>query len=284
MDEDNISFEELLNNSLKQNKKLDKIVTGKVISVNSKGEIFLDINYKADGIIPKGEFSYEDSVNPSNEVKPGDTLTAEVVKLNDGEGNVLLTCKKIRKSEARKEAENKIENFWNEAKVGDKYKGVVSSICSYGAFIDINGVQGLLHISELSWDREAKAQDLLKQGQEITVKIKELDQEHKRMKLSYDGKGEDPWNKIEYKVGDVIKVKITKLVPYGAFAEVTKGVEGLIHISQICEQRIAKPEEKLEVGQKVNAKVIGLDIDNKKIELSIRELEGTSNEYSSKEN
>lgn len=104
------------------------------------------------------------------------------------------------------------------------------------------------------------------------------------MKLSYEGKGEDPWNKISYQVGDVVKVKIKKLVPFGAFAEVKKGVEGLIHISQISEQKIAKPEEKLEIGEKVNAKIIDIDIPNKKLELSIKDLEGTSQEYSSKHN
>jgi ribosomal protein S1 len=284
MNEDNISFEELLNNSMNKAKRLDKIVTGTVIGVSQKGEVYVDINYKADGIIPKTEFSFDENVNPADVVKAGDTITAEVKKLNDGEGNVLLSCKKIRKEEIRKKSEEKITNFWNEAKPGDKYDGVVSSVCSYGAFIDINGIQGLLHISEMSWDREAKAQDLLKPGQEIKVTIKEIDKDNKRMKLAYDEKGEDPWSKLDYKVGDIVKVKIKKIVPFGAFAELKKGIEGLIHISQICEQRIAKPEEKLEIGEKVNAKIIGLDLENKKIELSIKEIEGTSNEYSSKQN
>ncbi len=283
MDEENISFEELLNNSLKANKKLDKIVTGTIIGISQKGEVYVDLNYKADGIIPKSEFSYDENVNPSTQVKVGDKITAEVLKLNDGEGNVLLSCKKIRKNELKKVEEEKVENFWNNAKSGDSFKGIVSSICTYGAFIDIDGVQGLLHISEISWDREAKAQDLLKQGQEIKVTIKEIDKEHKRMQLAYSNKGEDPWKKLEYKVGDVVKVKVKKLVPFGAFVEIKKGIEGLVHISQICEQRITKPEEKLEVGQKVNAKIINFDSENKKIELSIKELEGTSNEYSSKE-
>ena len=141
-----------------------------------------------------------------------------------------------------------------------------------------------MHISEMSWDRDAKADEILKPGQQVKVQIKELDVENKRMKLSYEGKGEDPWNKISYQVGDVVKVKIKKLVPFGAFAEVKKGVEGLIHISQIFEQKIAKPEEKLEIGEKVNAKIIDIDIPNKKLELSIKDLEGTSQEYSSKHN
>ena len=113
------------------------------------------------------------------------------------------------------------------------------------------------------------------------VSVKELDKENKRFKLSYEKKGPNPWNKVEekYHVGDVVKVKISKIMPFGAFAELEKGIEGLIHISQICERKIAKPEEELQVGQKVNAKIINIDFENKKIELSIRELEGTSQEY-----
>ena len=135
----------------------------------------------------------------------------------------------------------------------------------------------------MTWERNADPKDILKQGQEITVKIKNLDKENKRMQLSFEGKGEDPWQKLEYKVGDVVRVKIKKFMPFGVFAELEKGIEGLIHISQISEERIAKPEEKLEIDEEVNAKIIDLDKENKKIELSIRELEGTSSEYSSRE-
>lgn len=272
--EENISFEELLNNSMNKNTKLDKIVKGKVITINDNGEVFVDINYKADGIIPKGEFSYDEYTDPRKEIKPGDTITCEVLKMNDGQGNVLLTYKKLRQQKNK-------QDFWDNVEVGKEYEGIVSSICSYGAFIDINGIQGLLHISEMTWERDKKAQDILKEGQSIKVIIKNVDKENKRIQLQYEGKGQDPWTKIKYNVGDVVKVKIKKLVPFGAFAEIDKGVEGLIHISQISEERIAKPEDKLSVGQKVNAKIIDMNIEDKKIELSIRELEGTSSEYNS---
>ena len=101
------------------------------------------------------------------------------------------------------------------------------------------------------------------------------------MKLSYDGKGEDPWKKLSLNVGDIVKVKIKKFMPFGVFAEIEKGIDGLIHISQISSEKITKPEEKLQIGEVVNAKVIDLSLENKKIELSIKELEGTSSEYSS---
>lgn len=283
MSEENVSFEQLLNDSMKESKKLEKITEGTVINVNDKGEVFVDLNYKADGIIPKSEYSFDVNADPKKELKPGDKITVQVLKLNDGEGNVLLSYKKIRSAEAKKKQEEEMAKFWEQADVGDKYEGTVSSICSYGAFIDINGVQGLLHISEISWDRDAKVGDILKEGQKVNITIKELDKENKRMKLSYDEKGENPWNTVDSKVGDIVKVTIKKMMPFGAFAEIKEGIEGLIHISQISTARITKPEDVLSIGQQVNAKIIDMDLENKKIELSIRELEGTSNEYTNQE-
>ena len=270
MSSDNTSFEELLENSMKENKKLEKVITGKVISISSNGEVFVDINYKNDGIIPKSEYSFNEEDDPRNELKPGDEITCQRIG-RDETGNVLLSYKRLR-NKVRK------ENFWKNIEVGKTYDGIVVSISSYGAFIDIAGEQGLLHISEITWDRSAKVSDILKEGQKIKVTVKELDMENKRFKLSYNEKGEDPWKTLKVDVSDVVKVKIKKIMPFGAFAEIVPGVEGLIHISQISEERIAKPEDKLEIGQEVNAKIINIDIENKKIELSIKEIEGTSKE------
>ncbi len=283
MNDEDVSFEQLLNDSMKESKRLEKITEGTVININDKGEVFVDLNYKADGIIPRSEYSFDVNADPKKELNLGDKITVQVLKLNDGEGNVLLSYKKIRNAEAKKKQEENAMKFWENAEVGNKYEGIVSSICSYGAFIDIDGVQGLLHISEISWNRDAKVQDILQVGQKINITIKELDKENKRMKLSYDEKGEDPWNTLDNKVGDVVKVTIKKMMPFGVFAEIKEGVEGLIHISQISTERIAKPEDALSIGEQVNAKIIDMDIANKKIELSIRELEGTSSEYSSDE-
>ena len=355
MDNEEMSFEEMLNDSMKEN-KLEKQVTGTIIEINDKQEIFVDINYKVDGIIPKSEFSFDENADPNDEFKVGDKITAQVLKRNDGDGNVLLSYKRLQSAEAKKEFEAKvnadeifeekitdkndnglicsykgikifipkslsngitegkvrfkiieykpeerkivgsvkkvvqeerakIENdFWSKVKEGDKYVGTVTSISSFGAFVDVEGVQGLLHVTEISWERNPDIRSILTEGQKINVTIKNLDAEHKRMKLSYDDKGESPWATLDCKPGDVIRVKIVKLVPFGAFAEYKKGVEALIHISQICEERITKPEEKLQIGQEVNAKVIDMDVENRKLELSIREIEGTSSEYSSIEN
>lgn len=358
--EKEMSFEELYNESLKET-KLEKTVTGKIISITQSGEIFVDIGYKADGIIPKKEYSDDETANPNNEFKVGDSITADVLKQNDGLGNVLLSYKRVKNRTAKKELEQKIENneifeetitevsekglivkindlrvfiplslsgipknenaeeykgkvvkfriteydskikkvigsikaildeekqeklnkFWSEVEIGKKYKGTVSSLSSYGAFVDLGGVQGLLHISEMSWARNTKPEDILKQGQEIEVTVIDLDKENRRLKLSYENKGPNPWDSIEekYKVGDVVKVKVVKLMNFGAFVELEEAVEGLVHISQIAERKITKPEEELKVNQHVNAKIIQLDKETKKIELSIKELEGTSEEY-----
>ena len=170
--------------------------------------------------------------------------------------------------------------FWSNVEIGKMYKGTVTSLSSYGAFVDIDGVQGLLHISGMTWERDKKPEDIVKVGQEIKVKVQEFDKENKRLKLEYDKKGANPWDKFaeKYSVNDIVTVKVSNLMPFGAFVKIDKGIEGLVHISQISEKRIAKPDEVLKVGQKVNAKIINIDLENKKVELSIRELEGTSNE------
>lgn len=359
--EDNITFEEIFRETFKTI-KVGTIITGTIININEKNEIFVDIGYKADGIIPRREYSFDENRNPHDEFKTGDKIKAVVLKLNDGLGNVLMSYKKamakvakeeflykanhneifeenvskvnnnglivnykdairifipmslsnIQKSENINEYKGKkvrfriIENdeknrkvigsikdvidqekkaesekFWNELEIGKKYKGIVNSLSDYGAFVDIGGAQGLLHVSEITWARNENPRDILEVGQEIEVRIKELDKENKRFKLSYEKKGPNPWNKVQekYNIGDVVKVKITKLMPFGAFVELEKGIEGLVHISQICERKISKPEEELKVGKKVNAKILDIDIEHQKLELSIRDLEGTSNEY-----
>ena len=359
--EKELSFEELYNESLKET-KLEKTVTGKIISITEQGEIFVDIHYKADGIITKREYSDDENANPKNEFKIGDTIISDVLKQNDGLGNVVLSYKRVKQREERKELENKIKNneiiqekvkevndkgiiveaynkrifiplslsgiprgedasklqgqivkfriteydtktnkiigsiknvldeeknakqqeFWDNVEIGKKYEGTVASISSYGAFVDLSGiVQGLLHVSEISWERNANVNEILKQGQKIQVTIKDVDKENRRIKLAYGEKGQNPWNNIDekYHINDVVKVKVVKIMPFGAFVELEPGIEGLVHISQIAERKLAKPEEELKLGQHVNAKIIDLDKENEKIELSIKELEGTSNEY-----
>lgn len=352
------NFEKMLNDSIKE-VNIGKVVTGKVIDINSHDEIILDLGYKADGIIPKKEYSFNEEDDPRDEFKIGDEITADVLKMNDGVGNVLLSYKRYKARNARaafekkvkeevifngkitevtdkgfiinqdgirifipislsgitrdesieeyknrvvhfkiiecdlknrrvigsikivKDEENKkrLDEFWNQAEVGKIYEGKVTSISAYGAFVEIGPVQGLLHISEITWNRNQSPNDILKVGQVISVKAIEIDKENRRIKLSYLEKGPDPWEKANYEINDVVTVIVVKFMPFGVFVELEPGIEGLVHISQIAERRITKPEEELSLGQKINAKIIDIDRENRKIELSIKELEGTSSEY-----
>ncbi len=168
-----------------------------------------------------------------------------------------------------KEAESK---FWETAKVGDVYTGAVKSLTSFGAFVDLGGVDGMVHRSELSWQRINHPKEVVNVGDVITVYIKELDPEKKRISLGYKKDEDNPWSRMasEFSVGQVVPVKITGLMTYGAFAEVIPGVEGLIHVSQIANKHVAKPADVLSVGQVVNAKIIEIDFEKQKVSLSIK--------------
>ena len=293
------SFEELFNESI-NNKRFDKTITGTVISVSSKGEIFVDFGYKADGIIPLKEYSDDEKENQKDKFKSGDTITADILKWNDGLGNVLLSYKRVQKREKTmlekekriKEAEerqqrkieraNSIKEFWDNIKVGKTYIGTISKIESYGLFVSLGDVRGLLHISEILWNKDEKLVDKFEIGEQIEVTIKDFNKEENKISLAYPGKGENPWHTLsdKYNVGDIVTCKVVKFAPFGAFVEIENGLEGLVHNSQITSlKRITKPEEELKLGQMVNAKILNIDKENCKIGLTIKELEGTSNEY-----
>ena len=300
------SFEELYNESL-NTKRFDKTVTGTVIGISSKGEIFVDFGYKADGIIPKKEYSDDETKNPKDEFKTGDTISADVLQWNDGLGNVLLSYKKLKRREnAIKEKElreqrakereiqkqeyekqkaekaKNIEEFWNNLKVGETFNGTISKIADYGMFVDLGLVRGLLHISEVVWDKSEKLEDKFQVGDEIEVKVKSFDKVEGKIALEYPLKPENPWFTLvnKYKVNDVVTCKVVKFAAFGAFVEIEKGLEGLVHNSEITSlKRVVKPEDELQLGQTVNAKIINIDKEKCKIGLSIKELEGTSSEY-----
>ena len=272
------SFEELFNESLNE-KKFDKTITGTVIAVSSKGEIFVDFGYKADGIIPLKEYSDDENANPKDEFKAGDTITADVLKWNDGTGNVLLSYKKFQRRERAKvekerrikEAEereqrkieraNSIKEFWDNIAVGKTYIGTISKIENYGLFVDLGEVRGLLHISEIFWNKEEKLSEKFEVGNQIEVTVKEFNKDENRISLAYPEKGENPWYILakKYNVNDIVTCKVVKFAPFGAFVEIEKGLEGLVHNSQITSlKRITKPEEELELGQLVNAKILNI--------------------------
>ena len=174
-------------------------------------------------------------------------------------------------AEQRKAAQEKI---WSEIEVGKQYHGTVKSLTSYGAFVDIGGVDGMVHVSELSWNRIKNPSEVVKVGDEIDVFVIALDPEKRKISLGYKTEANNPWTLFtnQFQVGDVVKVKIVKLMTFGAFAEIIPGVDGLIHISQIADRRIGKPEDVLSEGQEVDAKIIDIDQEHKRISLSIRAL------------
>ena len=297
MEEQN--FEDLFNKSLEE-KRFDKTITGKVIEVSSKGEIFVDFGYKADGIIPLKEYSEDENKNPKDEFNPGDTITADVLKWNDGLGNVLLSYKRVEKRRKIKEEKEKrikeakereikreeraksLKEFWDNIKIGKLYTGTIDKIADYGLFINLGPTKGLLHISEIFWNKDEKLEDKFNVGEVIEVVIKDFDKENNKISLAYPLKGENPWYALasKYNINDVVTCKVIKFAPFGAFVEIEKGLEGLVHNSEITTlHRVAKPEDELEIGQMVNAKIINIDKESRKIGLSIKELEGTSKEY-----
>ncbi len=350
---ENMSFEEMLNESFKTLHN-GSVVKGSVIRVTDN-EVFVNLGYKADGVIEKSEFSNDANINLKNEVSVGDEIEVFVIKVNDGDGNVVLSKKRLEMNKGFDELEEAFNNksilkgkivdvikgglianinnvrvfvpssqisnkfvqdlnsfkgkefdfniiefnkskrriiagrrdlvqsmedeakakVYENIKVGDKLEGTVSRIVDFGAFVDLGGVDGLIHISELSWGRVKKVSDVLREGDKVTVYVLEVDKDKNKISLSLKDSEKNPWvlAKDKYKISDIVEGKVVRLVDFGAFVELEEGVDGLVHISQICQKHIAKPEEILSIGQVVKAKVTEIDTDNKKISLSIKEVD-----------
>ena len=346
------SFAELLEQSIKTLNTGDKVI-GTVTGIGNT-EVQVDLGTKHAGYIPYDEVSADPSVKPEDILKVGDEIEVFVVRVNDQEGTVQLSKKKLDgmkiwddmavcaeekttvegviteenkggvvanvkgirvfipasqsgvakggdmaalvgktvqlkvtevnrarrrvigsiravDSETRKAAQEKI---WSEIQEGAKYHGTVKSLTSYGAFVDIGGVDGMVHVSELSWNRIKNPSEVVKVGDEIDVYVISFDAEKRKISLGYKTAEMNPWNQFmtNYQVGDVVDAKIVKLMTFGAFAEIIPGVDGLIHISQIADKRIGKPEDVLTEGQEVQVKITEVDAENKRISLSIRAL------------
>ena len=346
------NFAELLEQSIKTLNTGDKVI-GTVTGIGNT-EVQVDLGTKHAGYIPYDEVSADPSVKPEDILHVGDEIEVFVVRVNDQEGTVQLSKKKLDglkvwddmaawceekttiegtiteenkgglvanvkgirvfipasqsgiakggdmagmvgktvqmkitevnrarrrvigsiravSSEARKAAQEKI---WAEIEVGKKYHGTVKSLTSYGAFVDIGGVDGMVHVSELSWNRIKTPADVVKVGDEIDVYVISFDPEKHKISLGYKTAEMNPWNQFmtNYAVGDVVDAKVVKLMTFGAFAEILPGVDGLIHISQIADRRIGKPEDVLSEGQEVKVKITDVDAENKRISLSIRAL------------
>ena len=346
------NFEALLEQSIKTLNTGDKVI-GTVTGIGNT-EVQVDLGTKHAGYIPYDEVSADPSVKPEDILHVGDEIEVFVVRVNDQEGTVQLSKKKLdgmkiwdematyveektnvegviteenkgglvatikgirvfipasqsgvakggdlaamlgktvtlkvtevnrarrrvigsiraASSEDRKAAQEKV---WSEIEEGKKYHGTVKSLTSYGAFVDIGGVDGMVHVSELSWNRIKTPADVVKVGDEIDVYVISFDAEKRKISLGYKTAEMNPWNQFmtNYNVGDVVDAKIVKLMTFGAFAEILPGVDGLIHISQIADKRIGKPEDVLSEGQTVQVKITDVDAENKRISLSIRAL------------
>ncbi|MDD4699380.1 MAG: bifunctional 4-hydroxy-3-methylbut-2-enyl diphosphate reductase/30S ribosomal protein S1 [Oscillospiraceae bacterium] len=199
----------------------------------------------------------------------GKTVNFKVIKIERGRraiGSIRAVL-----SQLRKESENKL---WETIAVGDKFNGTVKSLTGYGAFVDLGGVDGMVHISELSWQRIKNPSEIVSVGDKIEVYVKSLDAEKRKISLGYKKADENPWEvfKNTYSAGSVVNVKVVSMTAYGAFARIIPGVDGLIHISQIADRRIDKPQDELSIGQEVNVQITEIDLDKKRVSLSIRAL------------
>lgn len=344
------SFEELLNENFKTI-HTGEIVDGTVIDVK-EDEIILNIGYKSDGIVTRNEYSSDNNLDLRTVANIGDEMKTKVIKINDGDGQVVLSYKKMIADAGSKKLEEAFENqtvltakvtqimngglgvmvdetrvfipaslvsdvyvkdlstfkdkdvtftiieynprkrrivgdckslilaskkekkqeILDNIKEGEVIEGTVKNVTPFGAFIDLGGVDGLLHISEMSWGRVENPKKVFNIGDKVTVLIKDIQGE--KIALSLKFPEENPWLKAEekYKVGSVVTGKVARMTDFGAFVELESGIDALLHVSQIAKEHIDKPSDVLSVGQEIEAKVVDFKKDDKKISLSMKAL------------
>lgn len=332
--------------------KEDTVVEGTVVKI-TPNEVLVNVGYKSDGIIPLNELSNMPFESPGEIVKVGDKIKVYILKMEDKEGNLILSKKRADAVEAWKsiekafnnkediegivteavkggllaningirgfipashadiryvpdlniyvgkklklkileieknrnrvvlshklvleeEKEKQKEKTWATIEEGQVIKGVVRRLTNFGAFVDIGGVDGLIHISDLSWQKIKHPSEVLKENQEVEVKVLKVDRERGRISLGLKQVMPDPWDNVDerYKVGSVVEGKVVNLVNFGAFVEVEPGIEGLVHISQISRERIPTPADKLKVGDTVRVKIMDINSKDRKMSLSIKE-------------
>ena len=346
-----MSFEQMLEESLKTIRN-GEVVEGTVIDVKPD-EIILNIGYKSDGIITRNEYTNEPNVDLTTVVSVGDTMEAKVVKVNDGEGQVALSYKRLAADKGNKRLEEAFENhevltakvaqvlagglsvvvdetrvfipaslvsdvyekdltkydgqeiefvitefnprrrriigdrkqlllakkeemqkeLFARIKVGDVVEGTVKNVTDFGAFIDLGGADGLLHISEISWGRVENPKKVFKVGDVVKTFIKDIN--GNKIALSMKFEDQNPWNNAaeKYAVGNVVKGVVARMTDFGAFVELDPGVDALLHVSQISSEHVEKPSDVLSVGQEIEAKIVDFNEEEKKISLSIKALQ-----------
>ena len=242
-------------------------IKGPVIEV-VKGGLILDIGLR--GFLPASLVD----LRRVRDLHPfvGNELEAKIIELDRNRNNVVLSRRAFLE-ESQSEGRKK---FLESLQKGERRKGTVSSIVNFGAFVDLGGVDGLVHVSELSWKHVDHPSEVAQVGQEVEVEVLDVDLERERVSLSLKATQEDPWKEFErkYSAGEIIDGQVTKLVPFGAFVRVAAGIEGLVHISEISEQHIETPESVLSVGDEVRVKVIEVDVPRRRISLSMRQVGG----------
>ena len=345
------SFAELLEDSLVTIHN-GEVVEGTVIGVKDN-EIILNIGYKADGILTKNEYSNNADVDLTSEVKPGDTMTVKVLKVNDGEGQVLLTYKRLQQDKMNERFQEAFDNqevltgkvsmvlkgglsvsygegrvFIPASLVSDMYErdlskyqdqeiefvltevnprkrriigdrkqlivakkkkmqeellarievgmmveGTVKNLTDFGAFIDLGGADGLLHISEMSWGRVADPKKLFKVGDKVNGMIKDI--EDTKIALTLKLEENNPWRNAaeKYQIGTVVTGKVARMTDFGAFIELEEGIDALLHVSQISIEHVEKTSDVMKVGQEITAKIVDFNEETKKISLSVKALE-----------
>ncbi|NUW39738.1 30S ribosomal protein S1 [Nonomuraea rhodomycinica] len=250
----------------------DGIVTGTVIEV-VKGGLILDIGLR--GFLPASLVE----MRRVRDLQPyvGRELEAKIIELDKNRNNVVLSRRawlEQTQSEVR-------QTFLNTLQKGQVRKGVVSSIVNFGAFVDLGGVDGLVHVSELSWKHIDHPSEVVEVGQEVTVEVLDVDMERERVSLSLKATQEDPWQQFArtHQIGQVVPGRVTKLVPFGAFVRVEEGIEGLVHISELAERHVEIPEQVVQVGDEIFVKIIDIDLDRRRISLSLKQAnEGVGTE------
>lgn len=250
-----------VNEALENKTIVNAKVTGKV-----KGGVIAAFK-EVSGFIPLSQLS--DKFTEDVDEFIGKTIPVKVIQTNPKRNRAVFSHRAVLMEEKAK----KTEAFWNSIAVDDIVDGVVKRFTDYGAFVDIGGVDGLLHISEISWGKIKKPQDVLELEEKVKVKILSMNREKGKISLGLKQTVPEPWENIEskYQVGDIIEGKVVQLKDYGAFIEIEPGLDGLVHISEIAYKRVASPANELEIGQTVNAKILDIDTEKKRISLSIKE-------------
>ncbi|TSA29812.1 MAG: 30S ribosomal protein S1 [Verrucomicrobiaceae bacterium] len=247
--------------------KGDGLIKGKVRSVVKGG---LTVNVGVEAFLPASQID----IIPPKDLQQfvGNIYDFKIVKINEDRKNVVLSRREI----IEQERSEKRQKFLSGVNIGDRINGTVKNITDFGAFVDLDGIDGLLHVTDMSWARLNHPGEILKVGQQLEVQVLDINKEKERVSLGLKQMQSNPWDKIEerFPVGQKVSGKVTNLMPYGAFVQIEEGVEGLIHVSELSwTKRIARPSDVLTMGQEIEAVVLGVNKDEQKISLGVRQLE-----------